>query len=465
MVKSDQAELPDIFHLNPPILICPKNPTPKHPLYLSNLDDQKFLRFTIKYVYLYRKSVSSEMLKHSLSNVLVEYYPFAGRLRSNPDDNEKLEIDCNGKGVVFAEAFMDMTADNFLSLSSHPNRSWRNLLYRVESSTFLDVPPLVVQVTNLRCGGMILCTAFNHCLCDGIGTSQFLHAWAHLITSTKPTSDLPITPFHTRHVLKSRSPPPSKQHTFLPQFTKTATSKLDDDHDHDDDDDGDGLLDLNQFLQSQPIVPVSLTFTHSHILHLKRLCFPSLKCTTFDIMAAHTWHSWVKALGLSSVLNTKLLFSVNIRKRIEPSLPEGYYGNGFILGCAEVNVKEFINSGSNYLYSGVKLVQQAKTSVTDSCVRSVVDLLEDRTVKPDLSTSLVISQWSKLGLEDLDLGQGKPLQMGPLTSDIYCLFLPVVGEIDAVRILISLPEAVADKFKYYMMNMDYFDRSIDGLVS
>lgn len=295
-----------------------------------------------------------------------------------------------------------------------------------------------LQVTDLRCGGMILCTAINHCLCDGIGTSQFLRAWAHL--TTKPTVDLPINPFHSRHVLKPRDLTSEKAFTH-PGFTKTTpnigTPHFDLDLD----------LDLNQYLQSQPLVPSSLTFTPSHILHLKRQCVPSLKCTTFEILASHSWRAWVKSLDLSPSLRVKLLFSVNIRKRLHQEMPQGYYGNGFILACAETTVKELVTAN---LHSGVKLVQQAKSSLTDDYVRSIIDLLEDKTVKTDLSASLVISQWSKLGLEDVDFGEGKPLHMGPLTSDIYCLFLPVIGDFDAVRVLVSLPESVVNKFEYYM---------------
>ncbi|KAF7140003.1 hypothetical protein RHSIM_Rhsim06G0028900 [Rhododendron simsii] len=425
-------ELPDCNYLNNPILITPNSPTPKHSLYLSNLDDQKFLRFSIKYLYLFKKSVSVDSLKYSLSKVLVDYYPLAGRLRASSENDQKLEVDCNGEGALFAEAFMDITAEDFLELSGLPNRSWRKLLYRVEARSFLDVPPLVIQITNLSCGGMIVCTAINHCLCDGIGTSQFLHAWAHL--TTKPTIDLPINPFHSRHALKPRNPP--QVTSTHPQFSKTTLNK-----------DSSFQLDLNQYLQTQSLVPSSLTFTSSHVLHLKRQLVPSVKCTTFEVLAAHTWRSWVNSLDLDPTLNVKLLFSINIRNRLNPELEQGYYGNGFVLGCAETNVKELVSAN---LHHGVKLVQQAKSCLTQEYVKSAVDMLEDKTVKTDLSLSLVISQWAKLGLEDLDFGEGKPLHMGPLTSDIYCLFLPVTGDFDAVRVQVSVPESVVDKFEHYM---------------
>lgn len=430
MLRSEK-ELPDCLYSDQPVLISPNRPTPTHLLYLSNLDDQKFLRFSIKYLYLFRKSVSFNTLKYSLSKLLVDYYPLAGRLRTNTDDGQKLEVDCNGEGAVFAEAFMDFTADEFLEFSQKPNRSLRKLLYRVEARSFLDIPPLVVQVTNLRCGGMILCTAINHCLCDGIGTSQFLRAWAEI--TTKPNDEVLITPFHERLLLKPRNPP----HITLthPGYTLKDNTQID----------------LNQYLKSQPLVPTSFTFTSCHILELKKQCVPSLKCTTFEVLASHTWRSWVKSLGLSPSLNVKLLFSMNVRKRVKPEIPQGYYGNGFILGCAESTPKELVNAN---LHNGVKLVQKAKSSVNDECVKSIIDLLEDITVKTDLHASLVISQWSKLGLEDLDFGEGKPLHMGPLFSDIYCLFLPIIGDFDAVRVLMSMPENAVKKFEYYMKDFE-----------
>ncbi|KAB2075968.1 hypothetical protein ES319_A06G007900v1 [Gossypium barbadense] len=434
MLRSE--ELPDCFYYqNKPTLITPNTSTPNHSLYLSNLDDQKFLRFSIKYLYLFEKAAAIDILKYSLSKVLVDYYPLAGRLRpcGGAGDDDKLVVDCNGEGAVFAEGFMDISCEEFLQISRKPNRSWRKLLYRVEAHSFIEIPPLVVQVTNLRCGGMILCTAINHCICDGIGTSQFLHAWAHVIT--KPTLNLPILPLHSRHVLKPRDPP-QVTHTHL-GYTKTTFK------------DNNIHVDINQYLQSQPLVPTSFTFTSAHILRLKRRCIPSLKCTTFEALASHTWRSWVRSLDLSTTFKVKLLFSVNVRKKLIPEIPQGYYGNGFVLACTETAVKDLVTSN---LHHGIKLIQQAKSSLTDGHVRSMIDLLEDKNVKTDICSSLVISQWAKLGLEDLDFGQGKPLHMGPLTSDIYCLFLPVVGNFDAVKVQVSVPECVVEKFEYYMMD-------------
>lgn len=283
-------------------------------------------------------------------------------------------------------------------------------------------------MTNLRCGAMILCTAINHCLCDGIGTSEFLHAWAH--HTKTPSTDLRFSPFHFRHVLIPRNPP---QVTFPhPTFTNSFPQKT---------------LNLSQYLQSHPLLPASLTFTADDILRLKRQCVPSLKCTTFEALASHTWRCWVKSLDLPPSSPVKLLFSVNVRKRLIPQIPQGYYGNAFVLACAESVVDDV---ASDNLHRGVKVVQNAKSTLTDDYVKSMIDHLNDKALRTDLSCSLVISQWSRLGLEDLDFGEGKPLLMGSLISDIYCLFLPVIGDRDSVRVLVSMPEGIVRKFKYYM---------------
>lgn len=272
---------------------------------------------------------------------------------------------------------------------------------------------------------MILCTGISHCLCDGIGTAQFLQAWARF---ARGETDSPIRPFHSRCMLKPSKQPKTTTSSH-PVFVKAAPEKRCDPQ---------SALDISKYLQSQPLAPACVTFSRSQILRLKRRC--RVQSTGFEVLAAHTWRCWAKSLDLSPA---KLLFSVNVRRRLNPELPPGYYGNGYVLGCAEAPA----NADLNDL---VASIQRAKSALTDDYVRSAVDLLEDKSARTDLSSCLVISQWSKLGLEELDVGEGKPLWMGPLTSDIYCLFVPVMGDLNGARVLVSLPQHSVAKFECYM---------------
>ncbi|XP_022137525.1 omega-hydroxypalmitate O-feruloyl transferase [Momordica charantia] len=444
-VIEKSLQLPDCVYQNDPVLIKPSSETPKHFLPLSDLDDQLFLRFSIKFLFVFRRSIQSEWLKWGLSRVLVDYYPLAGRLRRRPDGGEKLEVDCNGEGALFAEAFLDVDSHDFLSFSWKPNRSWRTLLYKVQALNFTHVPPLVLQVTYLRCGAMILCTAINHCLCDGVGTSQFLHAWAH-VTSESNLGGPPISPLHSRHVLSHQGP--IQIPCAHPQYTKTPRASW--------------HVDITKSLQSQPLIPSSSIFTAARILRLKSLCPPTSNCTTFETLASHTWRSWIRSLDLPPSLHVKLLFPVNIRNKLSPKIPQGYYGNAFVLGCAQDSVDQL--AVPDNLNGVIRLVQNAKSIIDDDYVKSMIVLLEDKNLLADLSVSFVISDWSKLGLQDLDFGVGKPLHMGPLASDVFCLFLSVIGDVKAVRVLVSVPENVVEKFEYYMTGEYFSDEETEVLT-
>ncbi|KAF7020984.1 hypothetical protein CFC21_034010 [Triticum aestivum] len=438
----------EVQYRGDPVLVPPRRPTPRHELYLSNLDDQRFLRFSIKYLYVFSAgaAVPADALRSALAEALVDYYPLAGRLRPGDGEEEgKLAVDCNAEGALFAEGSLPgLAAADFLrGGGATPHKSWRKLLYRVDAHGFVGVPPLVVQVTHLGCGGMVLCTAINHCLCDGIGTAQFLHAWARAARSDiAGAGEHPVV--HDRRALRPRCPP--RVEFAHPEYCQDAVAH-----------DKPTLLD---HLLGQPLSPVSLTFTGAHLGHLKKqllLSAQALKrCTSFEALAATVWRAWVRALDPPAALRVKLLFSVNARRHLKPELPKGYYGNGFVLGCAESTAGQVAAVAAPATV--IRLVQKAKERVDDDYVRSMVDLLEERRVgtgggaKPDLSASLVISAWTRLGLEDLDFGAGTPAHMGPLTSEIYCVFVPVAGDPGGVTVLVSVPQAAADKFEHYCCN-------------
>jgi len=142
---STTTQFPDSYYPIPPMNITPCAPTPNHTLYLTNIDDQMYTRAPANYVYLFKKSPGMDTLKSSLSRVLVDYYPFTGRFRTSSEDENKLVLDCNGEGVVFAEASMNITVEELLKTSMLPNKSWKNISCKVESKKGTHLP-LAIQV-------------------------------------------------------------------------------------------------------------------------------------------------------------------------------------------------------------------------------------------------------------------------------------------------------------------------------
>lgn len=418
-----------------PQLVTPACSMPPEVLSLSNLDSQFFLRFTIEYIFVYKLPQGEdgeeavERLRNGLSGALVYYYPLAGRLRSRHD--HKLEVVCNGEGAVFVRARANLSLKEFGPLHK-PAKTWRKLLHKVTADGFLGIPPLVVQVTRMRCGSLIICAGFSHCLCDGLGSSQFLQAWSQISKGAKFPS---ITPTWSRDLLQSRNPP--RIEYSHPEFTEVPD-----------------LCNLNSRLKSEQLQASSVIFDSAKLLEMKTLVtiHSHSKCTSFEVLSAHVWRSWIRAMDLPPKQAIKLLFSVNVRTRLQPWLPEGFYGNGFVLACAQTTVKDLTERPLSY---AVKIVQRAKEILTDEYIRSIVDTLGDSRRRPDLNGSLVISQWSRLGLMDVDFGWGKPSHVGNLSSDIYCIFLPVDSQGDAVNVVLSVPRSVYGKYEYYMRNITH----------
>lgn len=271
---------------------------------------------------------------------------------------------------------------------------------------------------------MILCASINHSLCDGIGASQFLNAWSQL--TRKPYNKLTITPFHNRKILKIQESP---QVIFPHQiYTKNPTH-----------------------FNLESSVTMLFNFEENEILCLKKQCMtvPFKHITSFEAIAAHIWRSRVKACNLPSSCSVKLIFPIDFRNKMK--IPKGYYGNGIVLACAMSTVKDLVVA--NNLDHCVKLVQQAKASVNEKYVKSVIDIHKDKTIKLDSSIILRITQWNKLGLTDIDFGEGKPLYAGSLNMKYWCMFLPVIGDSNAVRVILSVPENIMEMFHHYVTDI------------
>ncbi|KHN48578.1 Omega-hydroxypalmitate O-feruloyl transferase, partial [Glycine soja] len=169
--------------------------------------------------------------------------------------------------------------------------------------------------------------------------------------------------------------------------------------------------------------------------------------TSFEVLAAHVWRSWARAIGFPPNQKLKLVFSVNVRNRVKPGLPEGYYGNAFVLGCAETSAKELEERGIGF---GSGLVKRAKERVGNEHVREVMELVWERKACPDPVGVLIVSQWSRLGLEKIDVGMGKLLHVGPVCCDRYCLFLPLREHCVSVKVMVAVPTLAVDNYQLFM---------------
>ncbi|KAJ8439374.1 hypothetical protein Cgig2_021788 [Carnegiea gigantea] len=159
-----------------PALIPPVAPTPTEFKELSDVDDQEGLRGNESRGW---NQDPAKVIREAVGKALVPYYPFAGRLREKA--GRKLVVECNGEGVLFIEANADVTLDDFGEEIHPPFPCLEELIFDVSGyGGTLDSPLIIIQVTRLKCGGIILAWRFNHAMADGAGFFQFLSAVAEL---------------------------------------------------------------------------------------------------------------------------------------------------------------------------------------------------------------------------------------------------------------------------------------------
>ncbi|KAJ0965784.1 hypothetical protein J5N97_026922 [Dioscorea zingiberensis] len=161
-------------------LVAPREETPRHSIWLSNLDIL-VARAHTPTTYFYRPNGSGdfflpETMKAALSKVLVHFYPLAGRLGVDPDG--RVQIECTGEGVLFVVARSESVADEFGEFE--PSDELRQLLVPSAPS---GTPPCILvmlQLTFFECGGVCLGCAVHHSVLDGVTTFHFINAWSDI---------------------------------------------------------------------------------------------------------------------------------------------------------------------------------------------------------------------------------------------------------------------------------------------
>ncbi|KAJ0805878.1 putative deacetylvindoline O-acetyltransferase [Helianthus annuus] len=176
-------------------IIKPSSPTPSHSkTYNLSLFDQISLNSHTPIVAFYQNIEQSShhitlKLKNSLSKTLVQYYPFAGRVKKSSPSF----VDCNDEGVEYIEASNDSSLSDFLQQLKHedldplfPN----DLIWfhpRIRGDTEGVTCPLAVQVTRFTCGGVAVASTLFHKVGDARTMLNFINHWA-TVTAKKDVS-------------------------------------------------------------------------------------------------------------------------------------------------------------------------------------------------------------------------------------------------------------------------------------
>ncbi|CAL5375510.1 unnamed protein product [Camellia sinensis] len=425
-------------------MVRPAEETPAVRLWNSNVD-LVVPSFHTPSVYFYRPNGSinffdAQTMKLGLSRALVPFYPMAGRL--GRDEDGRIEIDCNAEGVLFVEAVTEACVDDFGDFA--PTLELRQLIPTVDySGGISSYPLLVLQVTYFKCGGVSLGVGMQHHVADGASGLHFVNTWSDMTHGL----DLTIPPFIDRTLLRARDPPqPAFRHI---EYQPPPSMKA----------------------PSQSTKPESVPEASVSIFKLTRDQLNALKAkskedgnmvnySSYEMLSGHVWRCVCKARGLPDDQETKLYIATDGRSRLQPALPQGYFGN-VIFTATPMAVAGDLQSRPTW-YAASR-IHDALVQMDNDYLRSALDYLE---LQPDLKAlvrgahtfrcpNLGITSWVRLPIHDADFGWGRPIFMGPggIPYEGLAFALPSPTKDGSLSVAISLQTEHMKLFEQFLYDI------------
>ncbi|XP_047339195.1 shikimate O-hydroxycinnamoyltransferase [Impatiens glandulifera] len=391
------------IHVKESTMVVPAEQTPSRRLWNANVD-LVVPSFHTPSVYFYRPNGSvnffdSSVMKAALGRVLVPFYPMAARLAR--DEDGRIEIDCNGQGVLFVEAETDSIIDDFGDFA--PTLELRQLIPPVDySKEISSYPLLVLQVTYFKCGGVSLGVGMQHHVADGASGLHFVNTWSDVARGL----DVSLPPFIDRTLLTARDPPQAQfDHIeYKPPPSMKTTQNNDNPPD---------------FIPETTVSIFKLTREQLNILKGKaKEDGNTVPYSSYEMLAGHIWRCTCMARGLPEDQETKLYIATDGRFRLQPPLPVGYFGN-VIFTTTPLGKAGDLQTKPTWFSAGI--IHDALGKMNNDYLRSALDYLE---LQPDLKAlvrgahtfkcpNLGITSWARLPIHDADFGWGRPIFMGP----------------------------------------------------
>ncbi|XP_057499147.1 spermidine hydroxycinnamoyl transferase-like [Actinidia eriantha] len=352
-------------------------------------------------------------LRDSLSLALVHFHPLAGRLRWI--GGGRLVLDCNAIGVELIEAETESKLHHLGDFS--PSPEFEPLIPSVNyNKPIHELPLLLVQLTKFSCGGISLSMSISHAVVDGQSALHFISEWARLARG----EPLCAVPFLDRTVLRAGGPPracPRFEHTQFDHPPLLVGQTTND----------------GERKKKTTVAVLKLTKTQVERLKSKanegRASESSRAYTRYEVITGHIWRSACKARGHVSEQPTMLGVCVDSRSRVQPPLPQKYFGNAVLDVVATAHSGELMSKPIGYASSRIR---EAIDKVTNEYINSAIDFLKSQ---PDLSQfqdlhalgtnngpfygnpNIGVTSWLTLPIYGLDFGWGKEVYMGPGTHD------------------------------------------------
>ncbi|CAA0828121.1 Elongation factor Tu- mitochondrial [Striga hermonthica] len=299
-----------------------------------------------------------QRLKQSLQQALHFFPPLAGRLAAAAA--RRFSIDCSpagGGGALFVHAKADLSVSDILRPAYVPGAV--HSFFPLTGARNIDgvsLPLLAAQVTELA-DGIFVGLSVNHLLADGTSFWHFLSSWAE-ISRAGPVVRL--------------SKPPSLDRGWL-TLDLTGSAGVDV-HDA-----------LHMLDESPELPPPKPSFLRERIFRFSKRAVAGLRekagreaagirISSLQAIVAHVWRSAIRCRfggknPAARGTTTSFEIPIGARGRLDPPLPEGYFGNAIFPGIVTLKIDDVLENRLGW--TGARINEMVGSFNTPSRVKEV----------------------------------------------------------------------------------------------
>lgn len=265
-------------------------------------------------------------LRVSLSRTLDFFPPFCGRLGTTKDEKNgttSFYINCNNAGAQLNHATAHGIRVSDIVESDYNPDVVRDFfpLNGVQNHEATSQPCFAVQVTELEDGIFIGCSN-NHVVVDGTSFWNFYNSWTEISRGYNVISKIPVLkrqfPFNINHISDRIS---------IPNERVNAGGK---------------------FIPPPMLRERVFHFAKENVAKLKakaNLEMNTTKISSLQAVLAHVWQSVIRCPRLDLSQETTFEVSIDMRERLNPPLPEGFFGNAICPATVTVKTGELLEHG------------------------------------------------------------------------------------------------------------------------
>ncbi|XXG87566.1 hypothetical protein AAC387_Pa11g2222 [Persea americana] len=338
-------------------------------------------------------------LKHSLSLTLRLFYPLSANLRLSPQTGEYEIHYVDGDSVSLtvaestAEIFHQLVADN-----PKDTRGFHPLVPNLPTSSSL----LALQVTLFPKAGISIGICLYHVAADGRSLTHFMKSWSS-INKTGDLSSVAPLPSYNRAVIKD---PGALRKIFIDQmaqikFEKSAQRTRVDDPAR-------ATFVLPRCDTERLRKRVTARVDPDRILE-------PIRFSTFALACGYVWVCLVKARG-HDVRDEAVCFtfSADCRTRLNPQVPDTYFGNCIASVFAEANGRNL--EGDEGLVIAAEAIGRAVERLGDGVLRGAENWIPKYASMAN-KRIIIVAGSPRFRVYETDFGWGRPRKTEVVSID------------------------------------------------